>query len=163
MPKLALTPDELLTTTRAVRKRLDLGQPVEREVLEESLAIAQQAPTASNRQNWHFIVVTDAGKRATLADIYGRSFAIYRTAPPAAYEGADRAGARKVSRSHPRVRSGGQPAPPCARHSLRGRDAGGADSGGLYEGQGFQACAEGAAGDDAALGDLVGYRLFGRG
>jgi nitroreductase len=45
---LTLTPDELLTTTRAVRKRLDFTRPVERAVLEECLAIAQQAPTASN-------------------------------------------------------------------------------------------------------------------
>src|SRR6516162_897220 len=50
---LSLTPEELLTTTRVVRKRLDLRRPVEREVLEECLAVAVQAPTASNRQEWH--------------------------------------------------------------------------------------------------------------
>jgi nitroreductase len=54
-----LTPDELLTTTRAVWKRLDFTRPVERAVLEECLTIAQQAPTGSNLQNWHFVVVTD--------------------------------------------------------------------------------------------------------
>ncbi len=54
-----LTPDELLTTTRSVRKRLDFTRPVEREVIQECLAIAQQAPAASNMQNWHFMVVTD--------------------------------------------------------------------------------------------------------
>jgi nitroreductase len=64
---LPLTLDELLTTTRGVRKRLDFARPVEREVLEECLAIAQQAPTASNMQNWHFLVVTDAGKRNAIA------------------------------------------------------------------------------------------------
>jgi nitroreductase len=69
---LELTPDELLSTTRAVRKRLDLTRPVEREVLEECLALAQQAPTASYSQNWHFVVVTDAGERAALADIWRR-------------------------------------------------------------------------------------------
>ena len=51
MPVLPLSPDELLSTTRAVRKRLDLGRAVEREVLEECLALAQQAPTGSNRQD----------------------------------------------------------------------------------------------------------------
>ena len=56
---LELTPDELLSTTRAVRKRLDLERPVEREVLEECLRLAQQAPTGSYAQNWHFVVVTD--------------------------------------------------------------------------------------------------------
>jgi nitroreductase len=68
--KLDLTPDELLSTTRAVRKRLDLTKPVEREVLEECLQLAQQAPTASYSQNWHFVVVTDADKRAAIGEIW---------------------------------------------------------------------------------------------
>ncbi len=67
---LELTPDELLTTTRAVRKRLDLTRPVEREVLEECLALAQQAPTGSYKQDWHFVVVTDPGLRAGLAELW---------------------------------------------------------------------------------------------
>ncbi len=69
---LELTPDELLTTTRAVRKRLDLTRPVEREVLEECLALAQQAPTGSYRQDWHFVVVTDPDLRAGLAELWRR-------------------------------------------------------------------------------------------
>jgi nitroreductase len=68
--RIALTPDELLSTTRAVRKRLDLERPVEREVLEECLQLAQQAPTASYSQNWHFVVVTDAAKRAALGELW---------------------------------------------------------------------------------------------
>jgi nitroreductase len=83
-PLLPLTPDELLTTTRAVRKRLDLSRPVEREVILECLAIAQQAPTASNMQNWHFVVVTDPGKRAALAKIYRKGWDLYLTMPNAA-------------------------------------------------------------------------------
>jgi len=67
---LDLTPDELLSTTRAVRKRLDLERPVEREVLEECLALAQQAPTASYSQDWHFVVVTDPDQRAALGDLW---------------------------------------------------------------------------------------------
>jgi nitroreductase len=74
---LELTPDELLSTTRAVRKRLDLERPVEREVLEECLRLAQQAPTASYSQGWHFVVVTDADKRAALADLWRRGGAAY--------------------------------------------------------------------------------------
>jgi nitroreductase len=66
----ALTPDELLTTTRAVRRRLDLTRPVEREVLEECLRIAQQAPSGSNAQKWHFVVVTDPAKRAALGELW---------------------------------------------------------------------------------------------
>jgi nitroreductase len=67
---LELTPDELLTTTRAVRRRLDLERPVEREVLEECLALAQQAPTGSYAQDWHFVVVTDPELRAGLAELW---------------------------------------------------------------------------------------------
>ncbi len=67
---LNLTPDELLATTRSVRKRLDLTRPVEREVLEECLRLAQQAPTASFAQNWHFVVVTDADRRAALGELW---------------------------------------------------------------------------------------------
>ncbi len=70
--KFDLTPDELLSTTRAVRKRLDLERPVERDVLIECLKLAQQAPAASNRQHWHFVVVTDPEKRAALGDLYRR-------------------------------------------------------------------------------------------
>ena len=77
MPMLTLTPDELLETTRSVRKRLDFTRPVEREVLEECLALAQQAPTGSNMQGWHFLVVTDAAKRAALGDLYRKSWYPY--------------------------------------------------------------------------------------
>jgi nitroreductase len=70
---LELTPDELLSTTRAVRRRLDLTRPVEREVLLECLRLAQQAPTAGYSQNWHFVVVADAEKRAGLGDLWRRS------------------------------------------------------------------------------------------
>ncbi|MGH2756948.1 MAG: nitroreductase family protein, partial [Actinomycetota bacterium] len=69
--------DHLLTTTRTVRKRLDLGRPVEREVILECLRLAVQAPTGSNRQGWRWIVVTDPGKRAALADIYRRAMSRY--------------------------------------------------------------------------------------
>ena len=65
-----LTNDELLSTTRAVRKRLDFERPVERSVIEECLSLAVQAPTASNRQEWHWIFVTDPATKRALADIY---------------------------------------------------------------------------------------------
>jgi nitroreductase len=62
--------DELLSTTRSVRKRLDLSRPVPREVILECLRLAVQAPTAANDQNWRWVVVTDADKRARIAEIY---------------------------------------------------------------------------------------------
>ena len=67
---LPLTIDELLSTTRAVRRRLDLERPVEREVLEECLRLGQQAPVASYQENWHFVVVTDPDKRAALGELW---------------------------------------------------------------------------------------------
>jgi nitroreductase len=67
---LDLTPDDVLATTRTVRKRLDLTRPVEREVLEDCLLLAQQAPSSSFSQNWHFVVVTDAAKRAALGELW---------------------------------------------------------------------------------------------
>jgi nitroreductase len=62
--------DELLTTTRAVRKRLDLTRPVDRAVILECVRLAMQAPTASNAQDWRWVIVTDADKRAAIAEIY---------------------------------------------------------------------------------------------
>jgi len=64
--------DLLLSTTRAVRKRLDLDRPVEREVLLECIRLSQQAPTPSNSQTWRWLIVTDPAKRKALADIYRR-------------------------------------------------------------------------------------------
>jgi nitroreductase len=83
---LDLTPDELLSTTRAVRKRLDLTRPVEREILVECLELAQQAPTASYSQNWHFVVVTDAAQRAALGELWRQ------VAFPYLQRGGDRSG-----------------------------------------------------------------------
>jgi nitroreductase len=81
------TVDHLLSTTRAVRKRLDLDRPVEPEVIEECLRLAIQAPTGSNSQGWRWIVVTDADKRAALADAYRRVWAPYVAASRAASDG----------------------------------------------------------------------------
>ena len=69
--------DRLLTTTRSVRKRLDLRRPVEPAVIERAIEIALQAPTGSNQQGWHFVVVTDAAKRAALAGLYRKAFEMY--------------------------------------------------------------------------------------
>lgn len=62
--------DELLATTRAVRKRLDLTRPVGRDVINECLELAVQAPTGSNSQIWRWLVVEDTDKRKALADLY---------------------------------------------------------------------------------------------
>ncbi|WP_219469954.1 nitroreductase family protein [Nonomuraea rhizosphaerae] len=77
MTQQPLAPDELLTTTRTVRKRLDLKRPVPMELVRECLEIALQAPTGSNRQGWHWIVVTDPELRGRIGDYYKRSLHAY--------------------------------------------------------------------------------------
>ena len=62
--------DKLLTTTRSVRKRLDLTREVEPQVLADCIDIAMQAPTGTNAQNWAFVVITDPAKKKFIADAY---------------------------------------------------------------------------------------------
>jgi nitroreductase len=83
---LDLAPDQLLSTTRAVRFRLDLERPVPMSLIEECVALAQQAPTGSNMQGWHFVVVTDAAKRKAVGEVYKKAFEIYKGLP--SYAGA---------------------------------------------------------------------------
>lgn len=75
--------DKLLTTTRSVRKRLDLERPVDPQVILDCIDLAQQAPTGGNRQTWRWIVVTDADKRKALAEVYDDSSRDYFAAPSA--------------------------------------------------------------------------------
>ena len=75
---LGLSADELLTTTRAVRKRLDFDRPVDPELITECLGIALQAPTGGNLQDWQWMVVTDASKKAALAELYRKAWAAYK-------------------------------------------------------------------------------------
>ncbi len=65
--------DHVLTTTRSVRKRLDLSRPVELEVIERCIRIAMQAPTALYGETWHFVVVTDRPQREAVAAIYRKA------------------------------------------------------------------------------------------
>jgi nitroreductase len=83
MTLLPLNPDELLTTTRSVRKRLDLERPVPLELVRESLEVALQAPTGGNQQTWHWIVVTEPDLRAQIGEYYRRSFSVYQEAQTA--------------------------------------------------------------------------------
>jgi len=71
--------DELLGTTRAVRKRLDLSREVPRALINECLELAVQAPTGSNSQTWRWVVVDDADQRKALADLYRKGAEGYLT------------------------------------------------------------------------------------
>jgi nitroreductase len=69
------TVDDLLTTTRSVRKRLDLGRAVDPQIIQQCIDIAIQAPNGGNLGRYHFVVVTDSAKRTRIAEIYRRAFA----------------------------------------------------------------------------------------
>ncbi len=88
---LDLGPDELLTTTRAVRKRLDYERPVPIELVRECVEIALQAPSGSNARGWHFVVVSDAAKRARIGELYRQAFEGYREMPVSAHALAEQA------------------------------------------------------------------------
>ena len=75
--KLNLSADEVLTTTRAVRKRLDFDKPVPREVITECLEVALQAPTGSNSQGWQWMFVDDPAKKLAIRDFYKKYFEDY--------------------------------------------------------------------------------------
>ncbi|MEV0645451.1 nitroreductase family protein [Phytomonospora sp. NPDC050363] len=79
--RLHLSAEEVLSTTRAVRKRLDFDRPVPRHLIEECVDLATQAPTGRNRQRWHFIVVTDRARIKALAGIWRRATSIAQGAP----------------------------------------------------------------------------------
>jgi nitroreductase len=79
------TVDHLLTTTRSVRKRLDLTRPVESDVIQQCIDIALQAPNGGNRGRYHFIVVTDPAKRASLAELYRKAASEYLVVSREAY------------------------------------------------------------------------------
>ena len=68
--QLPLSAEEMLTTTRSVRRRLDLGRDVPMSVLDECLEIALQAPTGSLRQDWHFVVSNDREQCRAVGQIY---------------------------------------------------------------------------------------------
>ena len=76
--QLDLSLDELLTTTRCVRKRLDFERPVPRKLIKECIDIALQAPNGSNRQRWNWVAVDDGDVKQKIADFYREGFAIER-------------------------------------------------------------------------------------
>ncbi len=78
---LDLNADELLRTTRSVRKRLDFDRPVPDELLRECIELAVQAPSGSNMQGWHFMFVTEKEKIKAIADLYQKGFNAYRDSP----------------------------------------------------------------------------------
>jgi nitroreductase len=91
---LNLSVDEVLSTTRSVRKRLDLDKPVPREVVTECLELALQAPTGSNVQGWQWVFIEDADQKKAIGDIYLANARDYLSLPSSDYPGGDARGER---------------------------------------------------------------------
>ena len=108
--KLNLSADEVLTTTRSVRKRLDFDTPVDQEVILECLEIALQAPTGSNSQGWQWMFIDDQAKKDAIAAMYKRNFDEYAKSARTYPEGDTRqsrqtAGARSRRSTSPTTSS----------------------------------------------------------
>jgi nitroreductase len=78
MALLSLTPDQLLSTTRAVRKRLDFDRPVPDDLIRDCVALAMQSPSGSNNMTMQFVVVTDPDKRRAVGEIYKQCYTMYQ-------------------------------------------------------------------------------------
>src|SRR5262245_24820906 len=109
-PMPELTPDEVLTTTRAVRRRLDLSRPVPRAIVEECLGIALQAPNGSNMNSWRWIAVDDRARIERMAAIYDAGLDDFvrslGSATGANYAGAQVPGFERTGARVPRLRDG---------------------------------------------------------
>ena len=62
--------DELLSTTRAVRRRLDLERDVPDRLIHECIQLAEQAPTGGDIASRRWIVIRDPDTKGRLADLY---------------------------------------------------------------------------------------------
>ena len=92
MNTLNLSAETLLTTTRAVRQRLDFDKPVSEALIRECVEIALQAPTGGNTQGWQFLAVFDPERRAALAELYRKGWAIYKEANGSVFDLAKKTG-----------------------------------------------------------------------
>jgi nitroreductase len=104
MATLDLTPDQLLTTTRAVRKRLDFGRPVPDDLVRECVATAFQSPSGSNNPTMQFVVVRDEAKRRAIGDVYRQCFAAYKSMD-GVYAGSIEKGSDQANAQQQRVAS----------------------------------------------------------
>jgi nitroreductase len=95
MPLLPLDADQLLTTTRAVRKRLDFARPVDDQIVRECVEIAMQSPSGSNNMTMQFVVVRDEAKRRAIGDVYRQCYDIYRSLDGVYIGSIDKGGERE--------------------------------------------------------------------
>lgn len=85
-----MTPEELLTTTRSVRRRMDFDRPVPRELLLDCIRVAVQAPTGGNRQGWQWVILTEPEPKRRIGELYKESWDEYARVRPEYSEGDPR-------------------------------------------------------------------------
>jgi nitroreductase len=83
--------DRLLTTTKQVRKRLDLSRPVPIELVLECIQVASAAPIGANRESNRWLIIDEAEIKAELAKLYRRRMDPYLSALPVAPPGSRQA------------------------------------------------------------------------
>ncbi len=103
--QLGLSNDELLSTTRAVRKRLDFDRPLSMDVVKECMELAVQAPTGSNSQSWQFVFVTASEKREKIGELYRQAFSLYKEMPMAIHKLHSESGDKDLTDSQERSAS----------------------------------------------------------
>jgi nitroreductase len=132
---LDLTPDDLLTTTRTVRKRLDFDRPVERSVVEECIEVAVQAPNGGNMNGWRWLAVDDPRVIGRIAEIYNGGLDDYiATFGEAGYPGASVPGADRIADSTQYLRDNFHRSPMVLVPLVAGRtDGNGAASNVFYQ------------------------------
>ncbi len=134
---LELTPDELLTTTRTVRKRLDFDRPVERSVVEDCVKLALQAPNGGNLNSWRWLAIDDPGLIGQMADIYNAGLDDYiATFGDAGYPGAHVPGADRIASSTQHLRDNFHRCPVLLLPLVAGRTDGGGEAANVF----YQAC-----------------------
>jgi nitroreductase len=124
---LELSFDEVLTTTRTVRKRLDFDRPVERSVIEECMEIALQAPNGGNMNSWRWLAIDDPGLIKQIADIYNGGLDDYiATFDERGYAGGNVQGADRIATSTQHLRDNFHRCPALLLPIVAGRTDGGA-------------------------------------
>ncbi|MEE8167173.1 MAG: nitroreductase family protein [Myxococcota bacterium] len=130
---LELSSDEVLTTTRTVRKRLDFDRPVERNVIEECLEIALQAPNGGNMNSWRWLAIDDPGLIKQIADIYNGGLDDYiATFDDRGYAGANVPGADRIGTSTQHLRDNFHRCPALLLPIVAGRTDGSGEAANVF-------------------------------
>lgn len=66
--------DEMLATTRSVRRRIDFAREVDPTLIYDCIDLAVQAPSSVGGETWRFVVLTEQNRKDAMATLYRKSF-----------------------------------------------------------------------------------------